>query len=266
MDKESWLKQARDKPLFPDMLWSRPENKRSRGKLLVIGGNKFSFSAPAAAYSAATIAGIDSCRALLPESLRKIVGKLLEADFAPSNPSGSFAKNSLDSFMENSEWADGVLLAGNFGRNSETAIVLDAFVNKYSGLLIIAEDALDYFINPGSSILRRKNTTLVINMGKLQKLAKNNYPEMVVRHQDSLAELVRKLSDWSQTSSAAFVTRHENHLIVAVDGQVSTTPWDEDVKWQTELPAYASVWWLQQPGKVFEALTCSAYDYVSSSA
>lgn len=261
MENTNWLKQTKDKPLFPDLLWSRPENKRQAGKLLIIGGNKYSFSVPAVAYNAALKAGVGSCRALLPESLRRTVGTLLEADFAPSNPSGSFAKNALGSFLENDNWADGTLLAGNLGRNSETAIVLESFVSKYPGPLVVAEDALDYFINPGSTILDRENTTLVLNLGKLQKLAKTNFPDVVIRHQDSLAEMVRKLSDWSQTSKASFITRHADHLIAAADGKVSTTPWPEDQKWQVELPAYVSVWLIQNPNKNFEALTTAIIDF-----
>src|SRR5581483_9146744 len=146
----NWLKQTTNNPLFPDLLWSRPENKRQAGKLLVIGGNKFGFAVPGLAYNTALKAGIGSCRVLLPQSLQRIVGSLLEADFAPSNPSGSFAKDALAQFIENTSWADGVLLAGNLGRNSETAILLDGFVKKYLGHLVIADDSLDYFINTGS--------------------------------------------------------------------------------------------------------------------
>jgi len=261
MENTNWLKQTRDTPLFPDLLWSRPENKRHAGKLLIVGGNKHGFAAPAAAYSAAEKAGVGSGRVLLPESLRRTVGSLLEADFAPSNISGSFAKSSLAIFLEHAAWADGVLLSGNLGRNSETAVVLDSFVQKYQAILVVADDALDYFINAGSQILARPDTVLVINLGKLQKLAKNN--GLVLRHQDSLAELVRKLNDWSQVSKASFITRHENQLVVATAGRVSTTPWNEDSKWQIELAAYAIVWIVQNPSKPFEALTAASYNFIA---
>ena len=262
MENTSWLKQA-DEPLFPDMLWSRPENKRQAGKLLVIGGNKHGFAVPAAAYSAAQAAGIGSCRAMLPESLRKTVGSLFEADFAPANPSGSFSKAALANFLEHAAWADGVLLAGNFGRNSETAIVLDLFIEKYSGLLVVADDALDYFINKGSPVLSRDKTTLVINLGKLQKFTKNN-SEMIIRHQDNLAETAAKLAELSQVSGLNYVARHADKLIVAASGQVSTTAWKEDSRWQTELPAYISVWQIQNPQKPFEAITTAVSDFATA--
>src|SRR5689334_2117479 len=101
MDDTYWLKQTSEQPLFPDLLWARPENKRHAGKLLIVGGNKFGFAAPGTAYAAAVKAGVGSCRVLLPEALRRIVGDSLpEAVFAPSNISGSFRQSALAELLE----------------------------------------------------------------------------------------------------------------------------------------------------------------------
>jgi len=265
MADTNWLKQTSDEPLFADLIWSRPENRRQAGKLLIIGGNQHGFAAPAAAYNAALKAGVGSVRVLLPEKLKRTVGTLLEADYAPSNVSGSFARAALDSFLEHAAWADGVLLAGNFGRNSETAVVLDSFSEKYPGQLVVAGDALDYFLNRGSKLTARENTYLIINLGKLQKLATNLHSDIMIRHQDSLAEFVRKLSGLSVTSHSGIIVRHETHLAAAYRGKVGTTQWDEDLRWQTELPAYAAVWLLQQSGKPFEAMMSAIYCFIAES-
>ena len=120
--QDYWHKQLPDKPLYPDLLWSRPEQAAQAGKLLVIGGNAFGFSAPAEAFQAALDAGVGTCRVILPDRLQKTVGRILEAgEYAPSTPSGSFAKKSLATLIDYSQWADATLLAGDFGRNSETA-------------------------------------------------------------------------------------------------------------------------------------------------
>src|SRR3990167_5419572 len=134
-----WLKQAKDKPLFEDLLWSRPENKRLAGKLLIVGGNLHGFAAPGTAYGASLKAGIGTCRIIMPDSLKKIViphfshfhGSTLQMEFAPSTISGSFSKEALAQILDSAQWADGVLLAGDFGRNSETAILLEKLLNKY---------------------------------------------------------------------------------------------------------------------------------------
>ncbi|HSX27740.1 MAG TPA: hypothetical protein VLG25_03070, partial [Patescibacteria group bacterium] len=119
-----WQKQTKDKPLFPDLLWSRPENRAQAGKLLIIGGNAHGFAAPAEAYGQALEAGIGVVRVLLPDAVKAVAKHALETvDFAPSTPSGSFSKKGLAEFISHASWADGVLIAGDLGRNSETAIL-----------------------------------------------------------------------------------------------------------------------------------------------
>ncbi len=263
MDNIYWLKQTKEKPLYGDLLWSRPENKRFAGKLLIIGGNLHGFSAPGTAYGAALKAGIGTCRVILPDKLRRTVGKLLpEAEFAPSTPtSGSFSKKALAQMLDSATWADGVLLAGDFGRNSETAILLEKLLDKFKGLLTVAGDGLDYFLSTNSPLINRPNTAAVINLGKLQKLAKNNRPSTAVLHSTMLGDLVSLLHDWTSGNPGQIITKHAGHILVASGGKVSTTPDAEGSHWQTELPAYVSVWWLQNPDKPFEAMSTATYCY-----
>ncbi|MEX1059363.1 MAG: hypothetical protein WEC17_02950, partial [Candidatus Saccharimonadales bacterium] len=171
MEHTNWLKQAPDRPLFPDLLWSRPENKRQAGKSLIVGGNSHGFAAPITAYNAAVAAGIGSARVILPQALKKTLGtSFAEAEFAPSTPSGSLSQRALDIILESAKWADGVFLAGDFGRNSETAVLLSAFMDRFDRQVTVAQDGLDYFLGSNSPLLNRSNTVSVINMGKLQNL------------------------------------------------------------------------------------------------
>ena len=265
MEDTSWLKQAADKPLFPDLLWSRPENKRQAGKLLIIGGNQHGFAAPVAAYNAAVAAGVGTARAILPNSLKKIItqqnpslqGGSLQIEYAADTPSGSLARQALDMILENAKWADAALLAGDFGRNSETAVLLNSFLDKFNGQVTAAQDGLDYFLGPNSPLLNRPNTLSVINTGKLQKLGKNNRPERPVRHAMSLLELVDLLGSWKTD----VITKHADNFVAASGGQVSTTPSKKEQNWQIELAAYAAVWWLQNPSKAIGALATAVYSY-----
>jgi NAD(P)H-hydrate repair Nnr-like enzyme with NAD(P)H-hydrate dehydratase domain len=132
MNQSYWHKQG-EKALFPNLLWARPEVKGAAGKLLVVGGHAQSFAAAAEAYTAAEKAGIGTVRVLLPDSLEKTVGKLFpSAEFAPSNPSGGFATRALAELLAAAQWADGVLLAGDLGRNSESLAMLENFAGKYT--------------------------------------------------------------------------------------------------------------------------------------
>jgi hypothetical protein len=264
MENTNWLKQKTGEPLFKDLLWSRPENRKHAGKLLVIGGNKHALAAPGVAFGAAEKAGVGSSRVLLPYSTKKLVGKIFpEAEFAPSTPSGSFSREGLGQLLESAQWADGVLLAGDLGRNSETAILLESFADKYKGQITIAQDGVDYFLQANSLILQRDNTCLVINLSKLQKLAKNNRTSTPILNSMNLHELVSVLMDWTNSTPISFITMHAGQVLAAHAGKVSTTPITEEITWQVELPAYTATWWLQQPSKPLEALTAAIYNYES---
>src|SRR5687768_15187893 len=119
MSLDYWQKQSVAKPLFADLLWSRPENRQSAGKLLIIGGNAHGFAAPAQAFNSSLKSGVGVVKVLLPDVLRKMVKAFLpEAEYGPSTPSGSFSQQSLATALELAAWADGVLIAGELGRNS----------------------------------------------------------------------------------------------------------------------------------------------------
>lgn len=260
MDQSYWHKQQAGKPLFPDLLWSRPESKRTAGKLLIIGGNVHSFSAVGQAYQAAIEAGIGTIRIILPDSLQKTVSKLLpEADFAVSTPSGSFGQIALAQFLDQAVWADGVLLAGDFGRNSETSIVLEKFVNKFDGQLVLTKDAVDYFSRMPKAVANRPNTCLIVTMAQLQQIATNLISSVAFTFKLDLLQLVEKLHQFTETYGLNLVLKHLDTLFVAVNGQVSTTATklkDEDA-WRITTAAQAAVWWLQNPAKPFAALTTS---------
>ncbi len=257
-----WLKQTKDKPLFEDLLWSRPENKRHAGKLLIVGGNLHGFATPGNAYGAAMKARAGTVRVLLPDKLQKTVGKLIpEAEFAPSTPSGSFARTGLAQLLEAAAWADGVLLAGDLGHNSETAILLDAFVDKCEGRVTLADDSLDYFLGKDSPLISRPGTTSVIELAQLQKLVKNNRPNLPILHTMTLVNLVEMLHELSTGNPGQIITWHAGNFIVASGGQVSTTPGAEKPNWQIELASFVSVWQLQNPKLQFEAPTTAAFEY-----
>ncbi len=131
MTPEYWHKQPVGKLLFPELEWSRPENKQFAGKLLIVGGNLHGFAAPAEAYAAAAKAGIGTAHVLLPDAIQKVVGHFIEnGEFAASTPSGSFSQKALIELLEWCRWSDGVLFAGDLGRNSETAILVEKFLQK----------------------------------------------------------------------------------------------------------------------------------------
>ncbi len=256
--QDYWQKQTTDKPLFPDLLWSRPENRNQSGKLLIVGGNAHSFAAAAEAYSEASNAGIGTARVLLPDVLQKTLGKVFEAgEYVASSASGSFGKNALGDLLTMSDWADATLLAGDFGRNSETAVLLEKFADKYSGQLTVTQDALDYFTK-SDSILNREQTLLVMSFAQLQKIGKASRFTSAFTYDMGLLKLVETLHDFSLRHSTAIIVEHNDQFLAAVDGRVSSTKIADSPKiWRTRIAARASVWWLQNPTKTYESITSS---------
>jgi NAD(P)H-hydrate repair Nnr-like enzyme with NAD(P)H-hydrate dehydratase domain len=143
-----WHKQTPEKPLYPDIEWSKPEQRALRGKLGIIGGNKLGFAGVAEAYGTALTTGVGEVRVLLPDALRKTVPpSITDAIFGATNPSGSLAKEARIELLTMGQWSTGILMIGDAGRNSETAILYEDFLTDYSGPLIITRDAVDLIKN-----------------------------------------------------------------------------------------------------------------------
>ena len=245
-----------DKPLFEDLVWSRPENRRHAGKLLIIGGNLHGFSAAALAYQEAVKAGIGTGKILLPDALRRTVGYILEnGEYAPSTPSGSFSKKALATMLDSAQWADAILLAGDLGRNSETATTVEAFCAKTNLPLVETKDAVDYFYSAPQSLFNRPSTTLVVSLSQLQKLASKAKLEHAVTFAMNQQQLVDWLHDFTKEHLANIVVYHDEQIFVAVNGKVSATKVGEQKSWRVRTAAHSAVWLLQNPQKPFEALT-----------
>jgi NAD(P)H-hydrate repair Nnr-like enzyme with NAD(P)H-hydrate dehydratase domain len=259
MDSTFWQKQDASKPLFPDLLWSRPETRRQAGKLLIIGGNGYEFKSPANAYGDALQAGIGNAKVLLPDSMHKVVRDIFpEAEFAPSTPSGSFARASLAQAIDIADWADGVLLAGDLGRNSETAIFLESLTKKYAGPLVITKDAADYCLNTPTGCLTRPTTVAVITIAQLQKLAVAAKFPAAFKFEMDLLQLVEILHEFTGQYPLHIITKQLDTLVVASGGQVSTTRLEAPLdSWRTHTAASAATWLIQNTDKPFEALTTS---------
>lgn len=259
MDRPYWQRQNPSEPLFADLLWSRPETRVHAGKLLIVGGHAHGFAAPAEAYAAAQKAGVGTARVLLPISLQKNVSRLFpEAEYAPATPSGSFAQQALGELLPMAHWADGILFAGDLGRNSETAILIESFLHKHPGQITLTNDAVDYAITQPGLVADRENTLLVLGFSQLQKLASGLRFTTAFTSDMDMLRTVDGLHELTTQHPISIITKHLDTLIVATGGQVSTTGCNPDERvWRTKTAAGASVWWLQNPTKGFAALTTS---------
>jgi len=267
MEITYWHKQTKDKPLFSDVLWSRPENRRNAGKLLIVGGNLHGFAAPAEAYEAAVEAGIGAAKVLLPDALKKVVGMVIESgEFASSTPSGSLSQKALAELMDYSQWADGVLIAGDVGRNSETTVLLEKYLRKSYKLSVLTKDSVDVLMNAPDMLVERPNTALVVTIAQLQQFVRALKWPQAVSFSMPLMQLVELLNNFTSTYPVNIVVKQENVVVVASGGKVSTTPSTSTKNmWRVKTAASVAVWWLQNPDKPFEALTTAVYQLAHNS-
>lgn len=262
MDFDYWLRQDSTKPLYPNIEWQKPEQKSLAGKLLIIGGNTHGFAAVAQAYQDATKAGVGECRVALPESLKKSIDpSVLDCVFVPANQSGGISREGINQLKAATAWADGVLLIGDAGRNSETAIVYEELLRQFPDkLTVITRDAADLLKATWPQLLHHPNTVLILTLAQLQKLYQSVYYPKTILFSMQLTNLVEALHKFTITYQAAIVVFHNNQLVVAQNGKVTSTAWEEPMMiWRGSVAAKASVYATWHPLQLLPAITTSFF-------
>jgi len=259
MNHPYWHKQSMNRPLYPDIEWSKPEQLKNKGRLGIIGGNKISFKAAAESYGLSLKTGAGEVRVLLPDVLKKsIPSTITEVIYGRSNPSGGLGRESLTEMKAMGEWATGVLLIGDAGRNSETAILYEDFVREYAGPLTITRDAVDMMINNAPTLVERPETLIITSFAQLQKLFQAVYFPKVLTFSMQLTNLVEAVHKFTISYPISVAVFHQDTLVVAGGGEVTSTPYDNPMKiWQGDTATVAAVHWLWSPTKILESVTTS---------
>ena len=254
-----WRIQEEGTPLFPDIEWSRPEQRSLAGKLAIVGGNPLGFAGVAEAYTVASQAKVGEIRVLLPDTLKKAIPKnITDTVFAPSNPVGGLGKDARADLHAMGEWASGVLLIGDAGRNSETAMLYEEFLTTYSGQLTISRDAIDVIKNSAQPLVERPQTLFVASFAQLQKLFQSVYFPKVLTFNMQLSNLVETLHKFTISYPITILTLHRETLLIAHDGQVVTMKWENPMSiWRGSVATRAASYWLWNPTKPLEAIATS---------
>jgi len=255
MDFSYWQKQSPDTPLFPDIEWSKPETRTQSGKLGIIGGNKLGFAGVAEAYSIATKTGVGQARVLLPDVLKKTIPKIItDTVYAPTNMSGSLTKEAITEMIALGAWADEILLIGDAGRSSETAILYEQFLQSYEGRLVVTRDAIDLVKNSSRELIERPDTLLIASFAQLQKLFQSVYYPKVLTFSMQLTQLVEAIHKFTITYPVSIAVLHKDHLVIAHEGNVVSTPWNNPMAiWRGDVASKAAAYWLWNAKKPLEA-------------
>lgn len=259
MTDDFWLKQTPDKPLFPDIEWNKPEQRSRAGRLGIIGGNKLGFAGVAAGYETALTTGVGEVRVVLPDALRQTIPKqITDTVFGPSTPSGSLSKDALPEMQALGEWGQGILLIGDAGRNSETAIAYEQFIAKYDGPLTLTRDAIDLVKNDAHLLVERPETLIIGSFAQIQKLFQAVYYPKMLTFSMRLMNLADTLHKFTITYPVTIVTLHDGHILIAHGGRVVMQEWDSPMRiWRGETAAKMAGYWLWSREKPLEAATAS---------
>lgn len=228
MDYSYWKKQTSTEPLFPNIEWSKPEQKSQAGKLGIVGGNKLGFISVAQGYETALRQGVGEVKILLPDALKKDLPKALsDATFGASTQSGGLSREASPEIKALGEWSDTVLLIGDAGRNSETSLVYEDFIREFEGNLVVTRDAIDLIKNDIAAVIERPKTNLVVSFAQLQKIFQTVYYPKVLTFSMQLTQLVETLHKFTITYPVTLNVFHQDMILTAHEGQVVTTPFSE---------------------------------------
>jgi len=257
-----WHKQLPGTPLYPDIEWSKPEHRDRAGNLGIIGGNKLGFAGVAEAYTTALQTGVGNVRVLLPDVLRKTIpNTITDTLFGASNPSGGLARGAQAEMHALGQWANQVVLIGDAGRNSETAILYENFLVDYTGPLTITRDAVDLIKNSAITLVDRPDTLLVVSFAQLQKLFQSVYYPKILTFSMQLTALVEALHKFTITYPVAIAVLHKDYLLVAQGGEVTSTEWHNPMAiWRGTVATKAACYWLWNREKPMESISTSVLE------
>lgn len=107
-------------------------------------------------------------------------------------------------------------------------------------------------------VANRERTLLILSFSQLQRLATQLRFPVAFTSQMDIFKTVEALHTLTETYAFSIVTKHLDQIFVAVKGRVSSTPCRADDRiWRLRIASGASVWWLQQPEQMFEAVSTS---------
>lgn len=255
-----WRTQDPKKPLFDNLLWSKPEQKSLAGRVGLVGGSKGVFLAVAKAHQTITELGPE-ISLVLPADLKPILKTTPNVVFSTTNPSGGLSGQALSDLLTLQNSTDSLLLIGDAGKNSETNLLYENFALKIADQtkpVVIARDAVELVSGSFHHIVSQPNFTLIMSFAQVQKLFRSVYYPVMLLHSMTTLKLVEALHKFTITYQPTLVIFHQNQVFIAKDGQVITSPFERANEiWQGIIQAKITCWQTWNPQKPLEATACA---------
>ncbi len=244
-----------DQPLFPKVLWNRPVSRAGAGKFLLIGGRAGHFNLINDVYSAAAAGGAGELKLALPDSLRGMV-PADAAEFLPSSPSGSLGQEAITPILKLAEDCRGIAIGGNLSDNSQTAIAMEAVLEKANRPIALYDDALE-LLKHRPELLVGPRRLVVADMPELFKLAGRLGIGLKPAADPGAVAKIAVVQAIAHKTEADYLIFGRD-IIATASGQVSLTN-PGYVPEPAIVYGLASVFWLQNQNQPFEGLTTAGY-------
>lgn len=227
--------------------------------MLIVGGHRHEFALIQGIYQITEAAGIGYVQAALPDTLRNLIGGGEFGHFLPASPSGSLGRAALGELLHLAEGYDGIIIGANLTNNSETSVLIESLIARSQRPIIITEEAIESFKFNPKLITNNAQAVVVTTMPGLFALANHHHLPLAIKPNRGVMgkiEILQQIVDISRCSYLVF----DADIIVAAEEQISLTPLERPL---SQAPAIAiglaSVLWLQNRSKTFQALTTAAY-------
>ena len=244
-----------------DILWNIPEQRS--GSVSILGGNSQNFSSIAKITESFTKMPLKEIRTYLPDSLKNKIPPLPDIFFTKSTATGSFDKSpELNAAISSSDIS---LLAGDFSKNSATAIALSSAIKAGNKPTVWAKDTIDLLSTEAQDLLPLGNITILATLSQLQKLLRAiYYPKMLLLSMP-IQPVKEVLHKFTLSYPVTILTLHEGQIIIASNGELSTTPLEKSsytplTLWLGDLPAKITALQCWNPGKPYDS-TLAALSY-----
>jgi hypothetical protein len=97
-----------------------------------------------------------------------------------------------------------------------------------------------------------------MSFAQLQKLFQAVYYPKVLTFSMQLTNLVEAIHKFTITYPCSITVLHQDQLLVASGGEVTSTPWDNPMAiWRGSVATRAAVYWLWNPSKILESVSTS---------
>ena len=237
-----------------DILWNVPEQKV--GRVAIIGGNSQNFAGVARIAEYFSKMPLKDVYTYLPESLKGKIPVMPDVFFTAATNAGSFDKSpELNAAISE---ADVSLLAGDFSKNSATAIALSRAIVGAKKPTVWVKDTTDLLAPEAAQLLELPGITIIASLSQLQKLLRAiYYPKMLLLSMpiQAVKEVLHK---FTLSYPVTILTLHQGQVIISSAGEIYTTPLEKTgytplTLWTGDLAAKIAALEAWNKGKEYEA-------------